>query len=186
MSRGLIMCMAKGGKGVFKAVSQPYFLIFSQCYWYWLSSSTNDRGPRVAVTEELVVDGSASLTEAELVRTMRRRRKKPLMSMVMLGGVATAEEELSVVIQCLKVRGGLQRIVCKILCWREKVIEGKYINHFHHLSIFLLWVRVSGPNLFKGNCPKSPFFQCEPTLSPNIVFYLCNWILQEGWVLFVE
>ena len=27
------------------------------------------------------------------------------MSMVMLGGVATAEEELSVVIQCLKVRG---------------------------------------------------------------------------------
>ena len=70
-----------------------------------LSSSTNDRRPRVAVTEELVVDGSGSLTEAELVRTMRRRRKKPLMSMIMLGGVASAEEELSVVIQCLKVRG---------------------------------------------------------------------------------
>ena len=47
--------------------------------------STNDRRPRVAVTEELVVDGSASLTEAGLVRTMRRRRKKPLMSMIKLG-----------------------------------------------------------------------------------------------------
>ena len=66
-------------------------------------SSTNDRRPRVAVTEELVVDGGVSPTEAELVRTMRKRRKKPLMSMIVLGGVAI--EELTVVIQCLKVRG---------------------------------------------------------------------------------
>ena len=101
-------------------LSLMLLLVFSQCYWYWLSSSTNDRRPRVAVTEELVVDGSDSLTEAELVRTMRRRRKKPLMSMIMLGGVESAEEELSVVIQCLKVRGGLQKN-----CLQKLMLKGE-------------------------------------------------------------
>ena len=43
------------------------------------------------------------------------------MSMIMLGGcVARAEEELSLVIQCLKVRGGLQKN-----CLQKLMLKGE-------------------------------------------------------------